>query len=121
MPYSAYKLLHFFGIIMTFTALGGVFAHAASGGTRETSGARPWLAFLHGAGGLLILVGGFGMQAKVVGLGWPGWLIAKLVIWTILGAGSFFPYRKPAAARPFLAIFPLLGMVAAYLVLFRPF
>ena len=48
----------------------------------------------HGIGLLLILLGGFGMQAKmkdvyqaVYGSGFPTWLIIKIVIWLALGGG----------------------------------
>ena len=120
MCYSTYKLLHFLGIFMVFTALGGWCVHAANGGRRAEDRAGPWLKFLHFVGFALTVLGGFGMQAKVTELGWPGWLLAKIGIWVLLGASMFVPDRWPRAARPLLGVFPLLGFLAVWLVLYRP-
>jgi hypothetical protein len=60
------------------------------------------------------------MQAKVAALGWPGWLLGKIGIWLVLGLGALLPYRWPRSARPLLGVFPLLGFLAVWLVLYRP-
>ena len=71
-------------------------------------------AMIHGIGLLLILVSGFGMQAKLK-LGFPVWMISKLVILLALGGSIALIKRKalPPVAIYFLVIF--LGSIAAYL------
>jgi uncharacterized membrane protein SirB2 len=98
--------------------------HAANGGSKAGSTTRPLVGTIHGLGSLLILVGGFGMLARMgfqhTG-GFPGWLIGKMVIWLVLSAIALMPYRRPELARPFVVLLPLLAGAAAYLALYKPF
>ena len=123
-PRDFYEILHIVGIAMLFLAIGGIAVHAANGGSKAGSTTRPLVGTIHGVGSLLILVGGFGMLARMgfqhTG-GFPGWLIGKMVIWLILSAIALMPYRRPALARPFLLLLPLLAGVAVYLALYKPF
>ncbi len=123
-PRDFYEILHIVGIAMLFVAIGGVAVHAANGGTKAASNTRSLVATMLGLGSLLILVGGFGMLARLGFMhnsGLPGWVIGKLVIWVILSAIVLLPYRKPMLARPFLLLLPLLAGVAVYLALYKPF
>lgn len=123
-PRDFYEILHIVGIAMLFVAIGGVAVHAANGGTKSASTTRSLVATMLGLGSLLILVGGFGMLARLGFMhdsGLPGWVIGKLVIWVILSAIVLLPYRKPMLARPFLLLLPLLAGVAVYLALYKPF
>ncbi len=82
------------------------------------------MAFFHGLGVFLILLGGFGMLARlgiVRGTSWPGWVWAKVAIWAVLSAAAFLPYRFPALARPILVLLPVLGGIAAYMAIYKPF
>lgn len=119
-----YEILHIVGIAMLFLAIGGVAVHAANGGSKAGSSTRPLVSTVHGVGSLLVLVGGFGMLARIgfqhAG-GFPGWLIGKMVIWLVLSAIALMPYRRPELARPFLFLLPLLAGTAAYLALYKPF
>ena len=123
-PRDFYEILHIVGIAMLFVAIGGISVHAANGGSKAGSTTRPIVGSIHGIGSLLILVGGFGMLARM-GFqhsgGFPGWLIGKMIIWLILSAIVLMPYRRPALARPFLLLLPLLAGVAVYLALYKPF
>ena len=81
----------------------------------------------HGIGLLLILLGGFGMQAKmkdvyqaVYGSGFPTWLIIKIVIWLALGAGIVLAKRKIIKGLAAWIIIIALGMASAYLALKKP-
>lgn len=120
--YQTYKLIHFLGIFTVLMAVGVLCFHAIRGGTRENNPWRRSIAIAHGAGAFLILLGGFGMLARL-GLvqGLPGWIHAKLAIWVILGAAIVVPYRFPGAARPLFWALPLLGVLAAYFALYKPF
>ena len=74
-PRDFYEILHIIGIAMLFLAIGGVSVHAANGGTKATSNTRRLVGSIHGFGALLILVGGFGMLARIGlehGEGFPG-------------------------------------------------
>ncbi|WP_337172383.1 hypothetical protein [Gemmatimonas aurantiaca] len=123
-PHQLYEILHIVGIALLFTAIGGVAVHAANGGTKATSTTRPLVASVHGIGVLLILVGGFGMLARMGfqhGTNFPGWLWVKIIVWILLSGLALLPYRKPALAQPFLLLLPLLAAVAVYMVLYKPF
>ena len=120
--YLLYKTIHVFGIVLTFLAFGALLLNAFGGRGKEGNPARKTTAITHGVGLFLILLGGFGMQAKTMGVGhWPAWLIVKLVIWVVLGGIIAVIYRKPAAAKWLWYVLPLLAAAAAYLALFKPF
>lgn len=123
-PRDFYEILHIVGIALLFVVVGGAGVHAANGGIKAASHTRRLVAILHGTGALLILVGGFGMLARmgmVQGAGFPGWLWAKIIIWLILSAITLLPYKKPELARPFMILLPLLAGVAVYMALYKPF
>ncbi|MDT8436901.1 MAG: hypothetical protein RRA92_09110 [Gemmatimonadota bacterium] len=120
---NVYKLIHILGILLTFASLGGLVVHALSGGTKATNAARRLVTVSYGAGLLLILLGGFGMLARL-GLahtGLPGWIWAKLAIWAAVGGLLALPYRRPAAGRLIWSGAILLGLTAAWLGLNKPF
>ena len=120
-----YEILHIIGIALTMAAFGAIAMHAAEGGVKR--GARSYRAVLwtHGAGLTLILVGGFGMLARIEFTGglteFPFWLWGKIGVWVVLGGISALPYRWPRIAIPALVATPLLAGVAAYLALYKPF
>ena len=121
---TTYKLIHLAAAFALFVAVGGAAVHAANRGEKRDNAARTALAVLHGAGLLLVLVGGFGMLARLgVKHDWlfPAWLWAKLVIWGILAFAMTLPYRKPELAKATLWAAVILGGVAAYMGLFKPF
>ena len=123
LPHSFYNVVHIVGIAALVAALGGMAVHGASGGSRATSGARRVVAVLHGLGALLILVGGFGMLARLQlahGSGFPGWLWIKLVVWALLAAAAAVPYRRPRLAVPLLVVVPLLAGIAAWAAIYKP-
>lgn len=123
-PRDLYEILHIVGIAFLFAVMGGVAVHAANGGTKVTSETRRLVAILHGLGSLLILVGGFGMLARMgamQGGSFPKWLWVKIIIWIVLSAITLMPYRKPVLARPYLILLPLLAGVAVYMALYKPF
>lgn len=118
-----YEVLHIIGIALMFVAIGGVAVHAANGGTKADSQTRKLVSIGHGVGALLVLVGGFGMLARIGfqhGGSFPGWLWIKIAVLAILSAIVLIPYRKPALARPFFVLLPLLAGVAVYMALYKP-
>lgn len=112
-----YLILHFTGILLVFLAFGSMIARSALQPDNV-----PWRKFggmMSGIGLLLILVGGFGMLARMH-LGLPGWAIIKLVIWLALGAMTALINKKPKASKPLWFITLLLGVAAVLTVIFKP-
>lgn len=76
-------------------ALGGVTLHVLNGGTKEFAN-RKMIAITHGIGLFLILLGGFGMLARLgIIWPWPGWIVAKFIIWLAYGGLLTLVYKKP--------------------------
>ena len=120
MSYLFYKVVHLAGIFLMLLALGGVATHAQNGGTKQDNSARKKLAFFHGGGLFLILLGGFGMLAKLgIHWPWPSWVIAKFTIWILLGGLIALLYRKPAFASRGLYITFVLAFLAAYVAIYK--
>lgn len=120
MSYTAYKLIHIIGILFLFTAAGGVALYAANGGTKGNNVGRVWVSAIHGLTLVLILVSGFGLVARL-GTGFQAWVWAKVALWFVIGGIALMPLRKQSLGLPFLVGLPLLGAVAAFLALFKPF
>ena len=123
MSLAAYKLLHLLGIFLLFTALGGLTLVSAgrTGGnatTRKLGGAT------HGIALLLLIITGFGALARL-GISnpalWPGWMWGKLVLWLVLGAAVVAIRRAPQAAALLWWVWPVLGLVAGWLAIYKPF
>jgi FtsH-binding integral membrane protein len=116
-----YKNLHLIGVFMIFVALGGLILHQINAATREQVWRRP-VAITHGIGMVLVLVGGFGMLARLrIFWPWPGWVIGKIIIWLVLGVLVAVIGRSPTLAKPLWWITIALGAIAAYLALNQPF
>ena len=122
--YSFYKVVHIFGILLTWSALGALVLHAANGGDKSSNKKRALVAATHGVGMLIILVGGFGLLARLGqmhGAGFPAWIWIKLGIWVLAGALIMLPLRVPKLATPLWFLIPMLGGLAAYTAGYKPF
>ncbi len=106
MDYQTYKLIHLIGIFTLFFSLGSLF-------TKYNKGA----VMGHGIALLILLVAGFGMEAKG-DIGWPLWMIAKIVIWVAFGAAIVLAKRKVIEGKIAWISMIALGTLAAYLGLF---
>lgn len=123
LPYGFYKVLHVFGIALTLVALGGMTVHALNGGRKAENAARRLLIGMHGTGVLFILVGGFGLLARIGfahGSGFPFWLWVKLGLWTVFAVVAAVPYRRPDGGKPLLLTLPILAMAAAAMAVYKP-
>lgn len=121
-PYAVYKVVHLLGMFLLFTILGGIALHVLNGGTRESNVGRKLAGALHGVALFVILLGGFGMLARLglVKGAFPGWIWAKLTIWVLLGAFGTLPYRRPGLAKIWLVGLPVLGALAAWFAIYKP-
>jgi hypothetical protein len=122
MSYEVYKILHIFGVVLLYTALGGVTLHAMNGGTRESNASRAVVSATHGVALLLVLVAGFGMLAKLgLSAAIPGYVWAKVAVWLLLGAAIAIVPRQPGLSKALWWVFPVLGAAAAWLAVAKPF
>ncbi len=119
MTFDFYKLVHFLGIFMVFSALGGQITQSLNGNDSKRTQARKWIALYHGVGLLLVLVAGFGMIAKLQ-IGFPAWVVGKLIIWVALGGVGALAARKKNLAGLIWVVVLLLGLTAAYLAHYKP-
>lgn len=121
MSYQTYKLIHFAGLMLLFFGLSGVLTLKMAG--VAMTGAAKKMAFVtHGIGMFLLLLGGFGLLARLgMVSGLPGWAIGKLVIWFILGGCIALAKRKGHVGWPLMILFVGLGLTAAWLALMKPF
>ena len=116
-PYDIYKITHMLGLMILFMSLGGLALHHANGG-EKTHPARKRLAISHGIGLFLILLGGFGMAARLgLRFPFPAWMIAKILIWIVLGGSIAFVRKKPVLV--WLCV--TLGATAACFAIYKPF
>ena len=123
MSHQFYNVVHIIGIILLMSALGGAAVRAMVSSTEEIPSVRRLLAILHGSGAFLVLLGGFGMLARLGfmhGASFPGWLWVKLGIWLTLAVALIVPRRRPELARPLLLALPLLGGLAAFMAIYKP-
>jgi hypothetical protein len=123
MPHEFYNVVHIVGIILLMSALGGAAVRAMTAGGEDSPGTRRLLAVLHGLGAFLVLLGGFGMLARLGimhGGSFPGWVWVKLLVWVTLGIALILPRRRPQLARPLLLALPLLGGLAAFMAIYKP-
>ena len=118
MPYETYKLLHVVGLLLLFLGMGGQLLGAGS--VRGHAPKRT--AILHGVGLLAMLVGGFGMMARLgVQWPWPGWLITKLGVWLTIGALPVGVRRQLIPHSLAWLVAAVLGGLAAWLAISKPF
>lgn len=114
--------MHLTGVFMVVMSLGGLTMHVINGGGRAHP-FRRMAGITHGIGLLVSLVGGFGLLARLgIGHGGlPGWVIAKLGIWLVLGGISTLVFRKPEWARAVWFLIFVLAGCAAYIAQYKPF
>lgn len=115
MPYTTYKILHLMGVFGVLLALGA----GAALGAQLDSATRRRNSLLHGLGLLFILVSGFGMLAKG-NLGFPGWAIAKLVVFLLIGALPVW-MRRSHSPWTMTLLSLVLALIAGFLATVRPF
>ena len=114
-----YKVMHLVGLFVAFMGLAGLVWAAATGADKASK--RPALIF-HGVGLFFALVGGFGLAARL-GLvtGLPGWVHAKVTIWLLLGLMPVVVKRRPDLGKWVWYSAPVLGLLAAYIGVYKPF
>lgn len=69
---------------------------------------------------LLVLVGGFGLVAKVYGNTWPHWAFVKIALWIGLSAMAGMAYRQPGKANLWGMLTLAFVTAAVFLVYLKP-
>lgn len=121
MSFETYKIIHLGGLLLLFFGLSGAVTLKMAGA--PFTGPAKKMAFMtHGIGLLLMLLGGFGMLARLGIMGnLPGWVYGKLVIWLTLGGAITLAKRKGQIGWPLMVLFVGLGVTAAWLAIMKPF
>ena len=110
-----FKLFHIIGAICLFLGFGGLLAI----GENRTN-INKLVSILNGVGLLLLFVAGFGLQGAGK-LGFPLWLIVKIVLWVELV--FLFVYAKKGKIPTKTAVIAslVIGSIVTYLCLLKPF
>lgn len=121
MPYEIYKMIHFTGLILLFSGLTCLLTLKVAGVPLQ--GASKKFAFIsHGVGLFLVLLGGFGLMARLgMATSWPNWIYAKLAIWLYFGAAVVLVKRRGHLGWPLYIPLITVFIVAAYIATFKPF
>ena len=118
MSYAIYKIVHLTAVMMVFISLGGLICRSAL--NRDDAVFGKMGGITSGVGLLIILISGFGLIAKL-GVGFSGWIIGKLVIWTVLGGMIAVINRQPRLGTVLWWTIIVLGCTAATLATMKPF
>ena len=112
--YEIYKIVHVVGLLCVFSGLAALWGVSSNGPLQSYPSSRRGLAIIHGVGMTLLLVGGFGMLARlgVAHDGLPGWIIAKLLIWLVLGGSMVLAKRKAYLGTRLIIAWIFLGGLA---------
>ncbi len=116
MNLQVYQIIHLVAVMALFAGTG-----AALGGT-DNIRLRKFGAMLRGIALLLIPVAGFGMLAKMgIMKSIPIWAWCKVGIWVIAAALPIFVKRKMLSGTGAVFVALLLGGLAAWLGIMKPF
>jgi len=114
-----YYILHLLGVLLVFSSLGGLAMRAMI--DPESKALKKFGAITSGVGLFLILLGGFGLVARLYNNEFQNWTIAKIVIWVILGSMLFFINKFPQLGKIWWWLTLTLGLLAVLMVYVRPF
>jgi hypothetical protein len=118
MSYFFYKIVHLFAVLLLFTSLGTLAAAGSDAGGRL----RRLAGVAHGVAMAIILVAGFGLLARLGLFGAiPGWAWLKVVLWLLLGLAVLPLRRRPEWAVWLWSLIPIIGGLAAWLAVKKPF
>lgn len=118
--YEIYKLLHFAGIFSVFLGFGAILINSLN--QKEQQRIRMFGFIFHGVGLFLILLGGFGMAARLgYAANLPHWVYAKLVAWLFLGGAVALLKRQASKFPLWITLIVASGIFAAAMAIYKPF
>lgn len=122
MSVQFYLFLHLFGLVLTVFSFAYAVAGVATDYKQFVAKRRRLTLLLSGLGLLILLVGGFGMLAKLeYAFPWPGWIWIKLLVWVSLPIFTSLVLRIPSQLKLFSILGAIWVIVAIYLGVYRPF
>ena len=110
-----FKLFHIIGAICLFLGFGGLLAIG-----ENRPNINKLVSGLNGAGLLLLFVAGFGMQGMGK-MGFPLWLIIKIVLWVVMIFLFVFAKKGKIPTQTAVIVALLMGGVITWLCLLKPF
>ena len=120
LSHPVYKVVHLLGILLLIGGLGALWAMAATVTDEARRGIRKLLLGVHGAAMFVILLGGFGMLARLgISGAWPLWVWIKIVVWVLLGATPVLLRRAEKPISGLFFLIPALGVLAAWAAVFH--
>lgn len=117
MSYETYKIIHLLGIFSLIVGMTGLLV-SKSLKVDAINSLRKFSAILHGVGLVVVLVGGMGLMARLGG-GFQPWIIAKIVIWTLLSISTLTLRFLPLI--PSITLTLTLYTLAAIIAVGKPF
>ena len=115
-----YRIVHILGIILLFLALGGLLFPAFNNITLDKKTKKPW-AIMHGISLIVILIGGFGLLARLGIQGsFPLWVWFKLIIWSYFSIIVFAIVRLPKRAKWIFSTILIISLAALIVVNLKP-
>ncbi|MDP0500146.1 MAG: hypothetical protein Q7P63_08590 [Verrucomicrobiota bacterium JB022] len=114
-----YHILHLSGILLLFISYGGLLGRAMAGSDKP--GLKKFAAITSGISLILILVGGFGLMARMgYSISQP-WIWVKITVWLCLGGMVALINRQPKLAGLWWWLTWLLGATAVTAVYLHPY
>jgi len=118
MSYEFYKILHVFSVLLLFTSLGTMAASANS----DSGRLKKLAGIAHGIALTIIFIAGFGLLARLGMFGAiPLWAWLKIGLWLVLGLIVVPLRRKPEWATALWLVIPIVGGLAVWLAIAKPF
>jgi hypothetical protein len=113
MRYQLFQVLHVFSL---FLLVGVTFAAFAAPHPEYRRRSLMW----SGICSLLVFVSGFGLLG-ILGTGFPGWVIVKLLCWLLLSVLVSMAFRRPHRVKSWLVVSVIVILMAVGMVSFKPF
>lgn len=117
LSYQTYKMMHYLGFMLLFFGIGAILIPAIAGFKLQGKPRRASY-LMHGFGMFFILLGGFGMLARLQLGGIPPWIQVKLAVWFSLGIAIWLAKKMPSWLL--LIAILILAMIAPYMALYKP-
>lgn len=120
MSYEFYKALHLMGLVLAVLGIGGI-VFATLSGTQLKTWVRVTAFSAHGLGLFLVLLGGFGMLARL-GLAreMPVWVYYKLAIWAFFALAVSLARRVRGGALAVFFLAVILAGLAQWIAVNKP-
>jgi hypothetical protein len=109
---TVYHILHVSSLLVLFGYTFYAFAAPAE--------SRKRVLMITGIASLVMLVGGFGLITKLR-IGFPGWIIVKIVCWLGLSAIAGMAYKRRAQANTLMLVTLALAITSVLMVYLKPF